>query len=36
MNDINIWLISGMIALAAIAVSVMYACLVVSGDRHKK
>ena len=36
MSDLKIWLISGVIALAAIAVSVMYACLVVSGDRHKK
>ena len=36
MSDLKIWLISGMIALAAIAVSVMYACLVVSSDRHKK
>ena len=36
MSDLKIWLISSVIALAAIAVSVMYACLVVSGDRHKK
>jgi hypothetical protein len=36
MSDLKIWLISGVIALAAIAVSVMYACLVVSSDRHKK
>ena len=36
MSDLKIWLISGGIALAAIAVSVMYACLVVAGDRHKK
>lgn len=36
MSDLKIWLISGGIALAAIAVSVMYACLVVSSDRHKK
>ena len=36
MSDLKIWLISGVIALAAIAVSVMYACLVVSSDRHNK
>ena len=36
MSDLKIWLISSVIALAAIAVSVMYACLVVSSDRHKK
>lgn len=36
MTGTQIGLISGMIALAAIAVSVMYACLVVSSDRHKK
>ena len=36
MSDLKIWLISGVIALATIAVSVMYACLVVSSDRHKK
>ena len=36
MSDLKIWLISGVIALAAIVVSVMYACLVVSSDRHKK
>ena len=36
MSDLKIWLISGVIALAAIEVSVMYACLVVSSDRHKK
>lgn len=36
MTGTQIWLISGGIALAAIAVSVMYACLVVAGDRHKK
>ena len=36
MSDLKIWLISGVIARAAIAVSVMYACLVVSSDRHKK
>lgn len=36
MSDLKIWLISGGIALAAIAVSVMYVCLVVAGDRHKK
>ena len=36
MSDLKIWLISGVIALATIAVSVMYACLVVSRDRHKK
>lgn len=36
MSDLKIWLISGVIALAAIAVSVMYACLVVSSGRHNK
>lgn len=36
MTGTQIWLISGVIALATIAVSVMYACLVVAGDRHKK
>lgn len=36
MSDLKIWLISGVIALAAIVVSVMYACLVASSDRHKK
>ncbi len=36
MSDLKIWLISGVIALAAIAVSVMYACLVVSGGRRNK
>lgn len=36
MSDLKIWMISGVIALAAIAVSVMYVCLVVAGDRHKK
>ena len=36
MSDLKIWLISGVIALATIAVSVMYACLVVSSDRHNK
>ena len=36
MSDLKIWLISGAIAVAAIAVSVMYVCLVVAGDRHKK
>ena len=36
MTGTQIWLISGGIALTAIAVSVMYVCLVVAGDRHKK
>ena len=36
MSDLKIWLISGVIALATIVVSVMYACLVVSSDRHNK
>ena len=36
MSDLKIWLISGVIALATIVVSVMYACLVASSDRHKK
>ena len=36
MTGTQIGMISGVIALAAIAVSVMYACLVVAGDRHKK
>ena len=35
MNDVQMWLISGVIAVAVIAVSVMYACLVVS-DSHKR
>ena len=36
MTDVQMWLISGVIALAAIAVSVMYVCLVVAGDCNKK
>lgn len=36
MTDVQMWFISGVIALALIAVSVMYVCLVVAGDRHKK
>ena len=36
MTGTQIGMISGGIALAAIAVSVMYVCLVVAGDRHKK
>lgn len=36
MTGTQIWLISGGITLALIAVSVMYVCLVVAGDRHKK
>lgn len=36
MTGTQIGLISGVIALAIIAVSVMYVCLVVAGDRHKK
>ncbi len=36
MTDVQMWFISGVIAVAVIAVSVMYACLVVAGDRHKK
>ena len=36
MTDVQIWLIAGVIAVAVIAVSVMYACVVVSSGRHKK
>ena len=36
MTDVQKWLISGVIVLAIISVSVMYVCLVVAGDRHKK
>ena len=36
MNDVQMWLISGVIAVAVIAVSVMYACLVVSGSHKRK
>ena len=36
MSDLKIWLISGVIALATIVVSVMYACLVVSGSHKRK
>ena len=36
MTGTQIGMISGGIALALIAVSVMYACVVMSGGRHKK
>lgn len=36
MTDVQMWFISGVIAVAVIAVSVMYACVVVSSGRHKK
>lgn len=36
MSDLKIWLVSGVIAVAVIPAAVMYACMVVSSDRHKK
>ena len=36
MSDLKIWLVSGVIAVAVISAAVMYACMVVSSDRHKK
>ena len=36
MSDLKIWLVSGVIAVAVISAAVMYACLVVSGNHHKK
>ena len=35
MTDVQMWLIAGVIAVAVIAVSVMYTCMVVS-DSHKR
>ena len=36
MTDVQMWLIAGVIAVAVIAVSVMYACVAVASDRNKK
>ena len=36
MSDLKIWLVSGVIAVAVISAAVMYACMVVSSDRHNK
>ena len=36
MTDVQMRLISGVIAVAVIAAAMMYACVAVAGDRHKK
>ena len=35
MTDVQIWLISGVIAVAVIVASMMYACVVVSSHKRK-
>ena len=35
MTDVQMWLISGAIAVAVISVSVMYTCMVVSGHKRR-
>lgn len=36
MTDVQMWLISGVIAVAVIVASMMYACVVVVSDCNKK